>query len=398
MNRIAWIDDLKGLGIFLIALGHVVATVQIMSNGAVANALGMAFDYIYSFHVPFFFLLAGLTFSTRKGFRDFAKGKFYRLMAPYFVWGMFSAALFVLMGSMTVKNMESAEFSRKALTGQWWTPFVSILHGGGWPGGKGFRFNGVLWFLPVLFSAELIYYPIAKRISKTWHFVAVASVVTVVLSPLYWPFLKLLLPYGLCRVPEYLVFILIGDWLGRTLKLQSSNPSHPLHISPSTRLNFKPQTSILEPISSSSHFPLYTAKLKTFNFKHLSLWSFLVVALLLGACLCVMCGELVRYPLIVPKALATIVPLLLIARFRMFKWFGLLAPHTLAIMIFHKFLLVPLQIGVTKSELMGSYPFLTSVLCVLLFAAICVGVCYFISKILVRYLPWTIGAKRVLVK
>ena len=377
MRRVEWIDDLKGLGIFLIVLGHVVATVQIMSNGAVANALGMAFDYIYSFHVPFFFLLAGLTFSTRKSFRDFAQGKFYRLMVPYFVWGMFSAALLVLMGSMTVQNMESAEFSRKALSGEWYTPFLSILHGGGWPGGKGFRFNGVLWFLPVLFSAELIYYPIAKRISKTWHFAAIASSIIVILSPVYWPFLKLFLPYGLCCVPEYLVFILIGDWIGRTLKLQSSNPSHPLHLSPSPRLNFK---------------------LQTLNFKLLSPWALLVVALSLGACLCVMCGEVVRYPLIVPKALATIVPLLLIARFRVFKWFVVLAPHTLAIMIFHKFLLVPLQILVTKSGFMGSHPFLTSALCVILFSAVCVGVCYFISRILVKYLPWTIGAKRVLVK
>ena len=193
MKRIEWIDDLKGLGIFLIVLGHVVATVRIMSSGMVANALGMVFDYIYSFHVPFFFLLAGLTFSTRKRFLAVARDKFQRLLIPYFIWGMFSALLFVLMGSMTVKNMDSAEFSSKALSGEWWTPFVSIIHGGGWPGGKGFRFNGVLWFLPVLFSAELIYYPIAKHISKTWHFVVIASIVTIFISPFYW--INLLQPY-----------------------------------------------------------------------------------------------------------------------------------------------------------------------------------------------------------
>ena len=103
MKRIEWIDDLKGLGIFLIVLGHVVATVRIMSSGMVANALGMVFDYIYSFHVPFFFLLAGLTFSTRKSFLAVARDKFQRLLIPYFIWGMFSALLFVLMGSpMTV--------------------------------------------------------------------------------------------------------------------------------------------------------------------------------------------------------------------------------------------------------------------------------------------------------
>jgi fucose 4-O-acetylase-like acetyltransferase len=332
---------------------------------AVANALGIAFDYIYSFHVPLFFLLAGLTFSTRKSFSEFAKVKFLRLMVPYFVWGIVSATLFIALGKVAVRNMESVEFSSRALSSSWWAPLLSIAHGGGWPGGKGFRFNGVLWFLPVLFSAELIYYPIAKRISKTWHFAVIASVVAVILSPFYWPFLKLLLPYGLCRVPEYLVFILIGDWIGRTISL-------------------KPSDSEL--------------KTSNFNFKSLSPWLTLAVSLLLAAYLCVKCGELVRYPLIVPKAFATIVPLLLIARFRIFKWFGVLAPHALAIMIFHKFILVPMQIGVTRSGMMKQYPASAAVLCLLLFSVVCVCMCYVISRILIRWLPWTIGEKRVLAK
>ncbi len=333
-------------------------------KGAIVDVLGWLFDYIYSFHVPFFFLLAGLTFSTRKRFSDFARGRFLRLMVPYFIWGMFSAAMFSVLGRAAVQNMESAEFSRKALSGEWWTPFLSILHGGGWPEGKGFRFNGVLWFLPVLFSAELIYYPIAKRISKTWHFAVIASVVAVVLSPLYWPFLKLLLPYGLCRVPEFLVFIMIGDWIGRTFSLQVE------HSTRSTRLDFKHQT---------------------LNFKRLFPWTLLAVALLGGACLCTAYGEVVRYPLIVPKALATIVPLLLVARFRVFKWFVALAPHTIAIMIFHKFLLVPMQILATKTGFISTFPIISAVVCIIVFSAVCIGVCYAASVLLARFLPWSIG-------
>jgi len=366
MKRVEWIDDLKGLGIFLIVLGHVVATVMIMSSGNVAGALGLVFDYIYSFHVPFFFLLAGLTFSTRKSFLEFAKGKFWRLMVPYFVWGFFSAALFAVMGKLAVQNMESAEFSGRSLVGEWWTPFLSILHGGGWPDGKGFRFNGVLWFLPALFSAELIYYPIAKRISKTWQFVAISSTIVLVLSPVYWPFLKLFLPYGLCRVPEYLVFIMIGDWIGRNIRSKAASS-----------------------ISSGS-------VVRPFGFMALWPWVLFVASLCCAAYLCVMCGEVVRYPLIVPKALATIIPLLLIARYRPFKWFIAFAPHTIAIMIFHKFLLVPMQIAVTKTGMMALHPIPTAVICVLIFSVVCIGVCYLVSQILDRYLPWSIGVKRVL--
>ncbi len=364
IRRIEWIDDLKGLGIFLIVLGHVVATVKIMAGkGAIVDVLGWLFDYIYSFHVPFFFLLAGLTFSTRKRFSDFARGRFLRLMVPYFIWGMFSAAMFSVLGRTAVQNMESAEFSRKALSGEWWTPFLSILHGGGWPGGKGFRFNGVLWFLPVLFSAELIYYPIAKRISKTWHFVVVASVVAVLLSPVYWPFLKLCLPYGLCRAPEYLVFILIGDWIGRSMGIKRSSD------------------------------PAVAPELDRWS---LAPWLLFAFALLLAACLCMVRKEVVRYPLIVPKALMTIVPLLLIARFRVFRWFCVFAPHTLSIMIFHKFLLVPMQIAVTKTGVMSYYPCWVAIGCVLLFSMICMVGCCGVSAVLIRYLPWSIGTKRVL--
>lgn len=366
MKRIEWIDDLKGLGISLIVLGHVVATVMIMTSGAVANALGLVFNYIYSFHVPFFFLIAGLTFSTRKRFVEFAKGKFWRLMAPYFIWGFFSAALFAVMGKVAVQNMESAEFSGRSLAGEWWTPFLSILHAGGWPDGKGFRFNGVLWFLPALFSAELIYYPIAKRISKTWHFVAISSVIAIVLSPVYWPFLKMFLPYGLCRVPEYLVFILIGDWIGRNIRSKA----------------------VLSMGADSDVRP--------FGFMALWPWVFFAVSLCCAAYLCVMRGEVVRYPLIVTKAVATIIPLLLIARYRLFKWFVAFAPHTIAIMIFHKFLLVPMQIAVTKTGMMAAHPIPTAIISVLIFTTVCIGVCYLLSRILTRYFPWTVGAKRVL--
>ena len=366
MKRVEWIDDLKGLGIFLIVLGHVVATVMIMSSGRVAGALGLVFDYIYSFHVPFFFLLAGLTFSTRKRFFEFARSKFCRLMVPYFVWGFLSAALFAVMGRVAVQNMESAEFSGRSLAGEWWTPFLSILHGGGWPDGKGFRFNGVLWFLPALFSAELIYYPIAKRISKTWQFVAISSTIVLVLSPVYWPFLKLFLPYGLCRVPEYLVFIMIGDWIGRNIRSKAASS-----------------------ISSGS-------VVRPFGFMALWPWVLFVASLCCAAYLCVLFGELVRYPLIVPKALATIIPLLLIARYRPFKWFIAFAPHTIAIMIFHKFLLVPMQIAVTKTGMMATHPIPTATVSVLFFATACIGLCYLASRILTKYLPWTIGARRVL--
>ena len=61
-KRINWIDVAKGIGIFIIVLGHVLKT-------------GFLRQLIFSFHVPFFFLLSGVTLNTNQKFLNFVKKK-----------------------------------------------------------------------------------------------------------------------------------------------------------------------------------------------------------------------------------------------------------------------------------------------------------------------------------
>lgn len=52
-ERILWIDAAKAIGILMVVFGH--------------NWLDEKFCYyFYSFHMPLFFILAGITFSTKK--------------------------------------------------------------------------------------------------------------------------------------------------------------------------------------------------------------------------------------------------------------------------------------------------------------------------------------------
>lgn len=353
MSRIPWIDDLKGFCIVLIVLGHVLAVVQILSQGPVVSTLETGFHYIYSFHVPLFFVLAGLTFSTKLGFAEFARRKFLRLMVPYFVWGLFSAALFVMIGRFVTANVGSDAYAQKTISDAWWVPFLSILHGGGWPDGKGFSFNGVLWFLPVLFLCEIIYYPIAKKVSGTFSMVAICSAIGILLSPVYWPVVTTRLPYGLTWVIGYLPYVMIGDWVGRVfVKSDWRNEK---------RLSFS--------------------------------WLIFAGGLALGAVLCPIFSELVRYPKLVPMAFASIIPLLIAAQFRVFKWFAFLAPHTIAIMIFHKFLIIPMQMIVAKMHLMTYNEPLVAGICVFAFTFISVAVCCVVSAVLAARLPWSIGRR-----
>lgn len=51
MKRLKWIDVLKGIGMYLVILGHT----HFASRGV-----------IYAFHMPLFFLISGMFFSYKK--------------------------------------------------------------------------------------------------------------------------------------------------------------------------------------------------------------------------------------------------------------------------------------------------------------------------------------------
>ena len=99
-----WIDVGKGIGIILVVLGHCIFPfVQLI-------------DY---FHMPLFFLLAGLTFSPKSN-HDFILSKINRIMVPYVFFAIISAIL----------------------------SFIPHAFGG--------PFNGPLWFLQNIFAALII--------------------------------------------------------------------------------------------------------------------------------------------------------------------------------------------------------------------------------------------------
>lgn len=129
-ERIEWIDNLKGVGIFLVVLGHL----QLAETST---------KIIYSFHMPLFFFISGFLFKIKsnEAFRTRARKKAINLIRPYFIFEAISILF---------------------------TSFVSIVKGGKLPalsdtlselfyleGTVGW--NSPLWFLVVLFFVELIF-------------------------------------------------------------------------------------------------------------------------------------------------------------------------------------------------------------------------------------------------
>jgi fucose 4-O-acetylase-like acetyltransferase len=87
-RRIEWMDTSRGIAIILVVYGHVLVGLHDGGFFSAANPLWLSYYTIYTFHMPFFFLLAGLNVrrSINKGRKAFLWGKVWTIAYPYFLW------------------------------------------------------------------------------------------------------------------------------------------------------------------------------------------------------------------------------------------------------------------------------------------------------------------------
>lgn len=132
-GRNAQLDSMKGIGIFLVIVGHI-------STNKFLNI------WIYSFHMPLFFFISGIIYYMSKVYtsKEFLLKKCKSLLMPYF---MFSALSFIYWYFIE----RYIRGSDKSAIHQFIEIFVS-------QGGDGnHEFNVVLWFLPCLFVTEILF-------------------------------------------------------------------------------------------------------------------------------------------------------------------------------------------------------------------------------------------------
>lgn len=209
--RTGWIDSWRGILILLVVVGHIIGMSYHFANIECQKTMGMLYKLIYSFHMPAFFLLAGMTWSGQPdGFRAYLEKKIKRLAVPYLFWGFVSAGIYVLatpLIKMIFSGATTDAYVGKGME-RFWLPFVSILHGGGWPDGNGFQCNSVLWFLPVMFSLLIMFFVIHKVFKSRLvliTFLVAAFPVWFALQHISWP-----LPWGLSLVWRYLPYFIVG--------------------------------------------------------------------------------------------------------------------------------------------------------------------------------------------
>ncbi|MET3355555.1 UNVERIFIED_ORG: fucose 4-O-acetylase-like acetyltransferase [Xanthobacter viscosus] len=94
-TRFHWIDYAKAIGILLVVFGHVLIGMRFSAFTQFPSWMTAAEFYIYSFHMPLFFLLSGYVFpiSKEKKFGHFLVSSLINLFIPYLIWNVVFALL-----------------------------------------------------------------------------------------------------------------------------------------------------------------------------------------------------------------------------------------------------------------------------------------------------------------
>jgi fucose 4-O-acetylase-like acetyltransferase len=156
-DRVVFIDLLKAIGIFFVFLGH--------APGLNHNLV----IYIYSFHMPLFFFVAGMFFKTEhltEGFKKYLIRKIRDRLIPYFFFGIITYVVWFAQGHIGVKNVRDH-----------FKPLLGMLYGNpvnGW-----LAHNYVLWFLACLFSTEILFFILRKHFVKRATLIIAAIIISI---------------------------------------------------------------------------------------------------------------------------------------------------------------------------------------------------------------------------
>lgn len=206
-ERLAVLDVAKGFCMLFVVFAHV-------------NYTPILLKLIYSFHMPLFFILAGVVYRREKypSLGTFLRRRWQNLILPYLTFSVVSI-VYVFLSEKIFPY--TADLSKD----DYWKAFAQIfLAQGSTP-----VLNTPLWFVPCLLTVEILYYQISL------HKLPVVIPVCITLMSLGWLLESGKLPFDNTRLPWTLdsaLFALgfyasgniLAPWIKKSIEVIQSHP------------------------------------------------------------------------------------------------------------------------------------------------------------------------------
>ncbi len=187
-QRIHYIDIAKGIAIILVIIGHT-------SKFAPTNLVW----WLYTFHMPLFFILSGMVFNVEKykNFKDFFIAKVKSLLIPYFSLCLIGWFLTMIMdnptGFLKVKTLNK---------------FIGIFLAR-----RRNEYYFSMWFITTLFVSENFLYIFIKAFKNKKIFLALIFIISAISGSAIIIFYNKGFYWNIDLVPITISFLLIGYFL-----------------------------------------------------------------------------------------------------------------------------------------------------------------------------------------
>ncbi len=149
-GHLDWVDRAKGVGIILVVFGHVADGVYRAKIPFAPAVFKLIYAALYSFHMPLFFLLAGLflyrSWSSRGSLR-LIQSKVDTVLYPYLLWSLLQGGIEIAASEYTNQRT-----SMESVLSLLWMPRQQF------------------WFLYVLFVEFVLGALVCASIPRRWHF------------------------------------------------------------------------------------------------------------------------------------------------------------------------------------------------------------------------------------
>lgn len=206
LKRFDFLDVAKGIGILFVVVAHINYTPSLLT-------------IIYSFHMPLFFFLSGMTFDSSRyaNFFAFIKRKFQTLVCPY--------VLFYVLSFLYRFCVDILAYAQDIDLWKFYSYLLQMFLSQG----SGNLPNAPLWFVPCLIVVELVYFWISKL--KKWLTISISILLTGfgwILESDILSFENKLLPWSIDSALFAIGFFALGNLLFKNIckvseKIKSSN-------------------------------------------------------------------------------------------------------------------------------------------------------------------------------